>query len=207
MTFEEVPLSSANPVYTVPSGGGPVTVSFAGLFAGQSVIGNVVSDATPTGPLGLGGGPRTFVTVDGANPTGRVLSGSPIFSGPIAVLFNTDVAGVKFDAGFFDFAGSIDIAAFDRLGNTLATFNNAGDGIETFGIHDDQGLAVIAGLSLSVRSGPFDAFAFDQLTFGGSGVVTGVPGEPTDVVPLPAGLALLGTAMTVLGMTRRRRHA
>src|SRR5262245_50408657 len=84
------PVGQTNPVY--PFTGlptlGNVTVSFGGHFVGQAVTAGTpvtLSDHTPTGPLMLDpAAPNTFITGDSASPTSPILSGTPLFNGPIA---------------------------------------------------------------------------------------------------------------------------
>ena len=85
ITFGEHVYGTVNPVYDF----GTYTVTFDGYFVG--------GEGTPTVgiPLTLDpNSPQTHITSDGANPTSPVLSGTPLFNGPIAVLFSEDVAAV-----------------------------------------------------------------------------------------------------------------
>ena len=216
ITFSEFPLGTNNPVYTPAiygGGAGAPTVTFGGFFTGQSLSGNPGVDCpgaaatacvvgNPTGPLTLAvGSPATFITQDGANPTSPVLSGSPRFNGPIAVLFDTDQYGVGFDAGFFDAVGSTGITAFDRAGNLLGTVTNTGTGIEFLGLITDNNVAQIAGVFLDLVGSEPAGFAIDNLRFGLPGQVVnpGVP-EPASWAMLIAGFGLTGAAL------RRRRQ-
>lgn len=216
ITFSEKPLGTNNPVYAPGDYGGGLTsptVTFGGYFAGQSLSGTPGTDCpgasatacivgTPTGPLTLApGAPATFITGDGANPTSPVLSGTPIFNGPIAVLFDTDQAGVGFDAGFFDAAGSTAITAFDRNGNRLGSVANTGLGIEFLGLVTSDGAPQIAGVFLELVGNEPAGFAIDNLRFGVQGqvVVPGIP-EPTSWAMLIAGFGLTGAVL------RRRRQ-
>jgi hypothetical protein len=215
ITFSEYAVGTNNPVYapaTYGGGAGSPTVTFGGYFTGQSLSGNAGVDCpgaaasacvvgSPTGPLSLApGAPATFITTDGANPTSPVLSGSPRFNGPIAVLFDTDQYGVGFDAGFFDAVGSTGITAFDRAGNLLGTVTNTGTGIEFLGLITDNNTASIAGVFLDLVGSEPAGFAIDNLRFGLPGQVVnpGVP-EPASWAMLIAGFGLTGAAM------RRRR--
>lgn len=116
ITFSEVgfPVGTVNPTYTAAQYGGGVgspTVTFEGFFTGQALgtaltcpagaalTGCVVG--SPTGPLSLdAAAPNTSIVNDGAVPTSPVLSGTPVFNGPIAILFSVDVAGVGLQGGF-----------------------------------------------------------------------------------------------------------
>lgn len=216
ITFSEKPLGTNNPVYAPGDyGGGPTspTVSFGGYFTGQSLSGNPGVDCpgaaasacvvgNPTGALSLdGASPVTFITGDGANPTSPVLSGSPTFNGPIAVLFDSDQSGVGFDGGFFNAAGSTAITAFDRAGNRLGSVSNTGLGIEFLGLVTSDGAPQIAGVFLELVGPEPAGFAIDNLRFGERGqvVVPGIP-EPTSWAMLIAGFGLTGAVL------RRRRQ-
>jgi PEP-CTERM motif len=216
ITFSEFALGTVNPTYLPANYGGGVgspTVTFDGFFTGQTLSATPGVDCpgaaatacvvgNPTNPLSLNAAsPNTSIVNDGANPTSPVLSGSPIFNGPIAVLFNVDVAGVGFDAGFFDAVGSTGITAFARDGTLLGTIVNSITGIQFLGLVTDNGLAQIAGVFLDLVGSEPAGFAIDNLRFGIAGQVE-VPN-----IPEPLTLALLGTGIVGLGLLRRRRVA
>lgn len=215
ITFSELPLGTQNPVYTpLMYGGGPgaPNVSFGGYFLGQSLsatpwihcpggasTGCVVG--TPTGPLSLApGAPNTQIVFDAANPTSPVLSGSPIFNGPIAVLFSVDLAGVGLEGGFFDAVGGTRITAFARDGSILGTVLNTATGIEFLGLVTQDGSERIAGLLFSLAGNEPAGFAIDNLRFGRTGQVV-APGQ----IPEPSTLVLLGLGVLGLAMTRHWR--
>lgn len=109
-----------------------------------------------------------FITDDAANPTSPVLSGSPLFTGPITVTFVNPNDGttpavatnVSFDAGYFDTVGSTQITYTDLSGATIGTVQNSQLGIEHFtapnGIH---------GITLSIVGSEPAGFALDNLAF------------------------------------------
>lgn len=216
ITFSEFSQGTVNPSYTPATYGGGVgspTVTFDGYFTGQSLSASpgvdcpgaaasacVVGD--PTGPLSLDAdSPDTFITGDGANPTSPVLSGSPTFNGPIAVLFDSDQTGVGFDGGFFNAAGSTGITAFARDGSLLGTVSNTGLGIEFLGLVTSDGSAKIAGVFLDLVGAEPAGFAIDNLRFGvGKQVV--IPG-----VPEPSSWALMIGGFGLIGASMRRRSA
>ncbi|WP_143467640.1 PTPA-CTERM sorting domain-containing protein [Leptolyngbya ohadii] len=206
ITFSEKPLGTQNPVYLPAEYGGafgaPI-VSFGGIFAGQTVglppippgaIASGVVNGAPNNPLGVVGTPATFIGNDGANPTSPVLSGSPIFNGPISILFSEDVAGVGLDGGFFNAIGGTAIKAFDRNGNLLGQVLNEATGIEFLGLVTGDGASRIAGLQFSLVGAEPAGFAIDNLRFGTTGQV--IP--PTEI-PTPALLpGLVGMGLAVL---------
>ena len=217
ITFSEFGNGTINPVYTPEVYGGGAnspTVTFGGFFAGQSLSANAGVDCpgaaatgcvvgTPTGSLALDpASPGTSITGDGAAPNSPVLSGSPLFDGPIALLFSQDQFGVGFDAGFFDNIASTGITAFARDGSLLGTVSNIGLGIEFLGLVSAN--ADIAGVFLDLVGTENAGFAIDIIRFGVRGQVID-PIDPMPPIPLPAGLPLLAGALGLLAFARRRR--
>lgn len=182
ITFSEFSLGTANPIYPPAAyGGGPgsPTVTFEGFFQGQMLAtpANCPAGAAPTGcvqgtpssPLTLAAGaPNTTIVNDGANPTSPVLSGTPTFNGPIAVLFNLDVAGVGLEGGFFDNVGGTAVTAFDSAGNQLGSFSNTALGFQFLGLVTSDGSNAIRGLLFSLVGPEAAGFAIDNLRFGTS---------------------------------------
>lgn len=218
ITFSEYSLGTVNPTYSpvdYGGGAGAPTVTFGGYFDGQSLggVGDCPAGAaltgcvigTPTGPLALDPtSPDTFITNDGANPTSPVLSGSPTFNGAISILFDTDIAGVGLDGGYFNAIGGTAITAFDRDGNIIGQVFNEGLGIEFLGLVTEDGANSIAGLQFSLVGAEPAGFAIDNLRFG-TGDQIDIP--PVAGVPEPGSIALLGLGLVGLGMSRRKKQA
>jgi hypothetical protein len=209
ITFSEKALGTVNPTYApgdYGGGAGSPTVTFEGWFTGQSLSLNPAVDCpgaaatacvvgNPIGPLSLdGAAPDTRIVNDGAAPNSPVLSGSPTFNGPVAVLFDVDLAGVGFDAGFFDGVGSTGITAFARDGTLLGTITNLGTGIEFLGLVTADGSERIAGVFLDLVGTEPAGFAIDSLRFGRRGQVNPIP-EPATWALMIAGFGLAGAAV------------
>lgn len=148
ITFSEFPQGTVNPTYAPAaygSGATAPTINFGGFFAGQALgtpgtcpAGAAVSGCvTGTSSNALALDPLshiTFITGDGADPTSPVLSGNPIFNGPVSILFDHDIAGIGLNGGFFDaIGGGTAITAFARDGSILGSVSNTGFGIEFLG--------------------------------------------------------------------------
>lgn len=202
ITFSEpgYALGTVNPSYSFSGlpGLGNVTVSFAGAFVGQTVTGGGVRTLTgnPTGPLSLNTAERTFITGDAANPTSPVLSGTPLFNGPIVMLFSQPVAAVGLSGGFFDAIGGTSISAYGATGNLLGSLVNSQLGVEFYGLADATGANTISGLSFYITGPEPAGFAIDNVTFGSRAVVVipGIVPEPTTVVMMTTGLIAVAAA-------------
>lgn len=213
ITFSEKPVGTVNPTYAPADYGGDAnspTVTFDGYFLGQSLgagcggapTGCVVG--SPTGPLSLDpNAPDAFITRDGAAPNSPVLSGSPTFNGPIAILFDRDLAGVGFDAGFFNAVGGTAITAFAADGSLLGSVSNTGLGIEFLGLVTNDGNERIRGVLFSLVGAEPAGFAIDSLRFGRRGQVINpsVP-EPATWAMLILGFGFVGGAMRRKGFTK-----
>jgi hypothetical protein len=193
ITFSEFPVGTTNPTYVL----GGNTITFGDHFIGQTVTSGFPATLTgsPTGGSLSLVQANTFITSDSANPSSPVLSGTPVFNGPISIHFSTPVAAVGLDGGFFDAIGGTTIQAFDSTGASLGTITNSMFGIEFYGLFDSSG-SNIAGISFYITGAEPAGFAIDNVTFGNADVVV-----PT---PEPAAFAVLGMALLGLGITRRR---
>lgn len=215
ITFSELAVGTTNPVYTAAMYGGGVTaptVSFGSYFTGQSIsAASCAPGAAPTGcvtgtatgSLSLAAGAAgSFIAEDGANPTSPVLSGTPIYNGPIAILFDIGLAAVGLDGGYFNAIGGTSITAFAHDGSILGTISNEGLGIEFLGLATQDGSEMIAGLLFSLTGDEPAGFAIDNVRFGTIGQVI-IPGND---VPEPSSIALAAAAMAALVMARRRQR-
>ena len=220
ITFSEFAVGTQNPIYPSAQYGGGVnspTVSFGGLFQGQSLSANPGADCPGGAVTGcVAGLPNSLLSLasnslgasivsDSANPTSPVLSGSPTFNGPISILFDRDIAGVGLDGGFFDAIGGTAISAYDRSGQLLGSALNQTTGIEFLGLVTGNGQNQIAGLQFSLAGAEPAGFAIDNLRFGTTGQVTAPSGGGGEKeVPEPA--TILGTALAGYAIYRRRKQ-
>lgn len=217
ITFSEFPGSTVNPTYAPGDYGGGAdspTINFGGFFAGQSLgdatscpAGAALSGCvvgSPSTPLALDpASPNTFITNDASNPTSPVLSGTPTFNGPIAILFDIPVAGVGLSGGFFNAIGGTAIIAFDADGNVIGSVVNEELGIEFLGLVTDDESETISGLLFSLVGPEPAGYAIDNVRFGFAGQIVVPP--PGNGVPEPATLALLALGLLAAGQARRRR--
>ncbi len=117
----------------------------------------------------LFGGAAPFITMDGANPSSPVLSGSPIFRGSIGGTFVEPedgetpriVESFKLDAGFFDELRSTRLEWFDPEGNKLGQRANSQFGIETILIEGGN----IAKWKISIFEDEPAGYAIDNVSF------------------------------------------
>jgi hypothetical protein len=215
ITFGEKPVGTINPVYAPADYGGQPdgpTVTFDGFFVGQSFGGGsppcpdgaVLSGCVlglPANPLTLAvASPNTVIVTDVSSPNSPVLSGSPKFNGPIAMLFSSDVAAVGLDGGYFDSPHSTSITAFRRDGSLLGSVTNTGVGIEFLGLATTSGNDEIAGLLFSLAGAEAAGFAIDNLRFGTSQQVF----SSGRSIPMLSDAALIALAVAVAGIAGRR---
>ena len=215
ITFSEKPMGTVNPVYVAADYGGAAgspTVSFGGFLMGQALgtaatcppgaAGTGCVVGSPTATLSLDPtSPSTFIADDSAFPTTPTLSGTPIYNGPVTLLFNIDVAGVGLEGGYFDAIGGTAITAYDRAGNVVGSVLNTQMEIEFLGLVTDDGTAQIAALQFSLVGDEPAGFNIDNVRFGQEGQVV-VPG-----VPEPASTGLMASGLIALLVARRRRSA
>lgn len=127
----------------------------------------------------FGPGSSAFITADGAVPTSPVLSGTPIYEGPITGTFvepgtNTPTTAQSFslDVGYLDYVGSTRVEWYDPHGNMIGYEDNTVvGGSQTFHISGGN----IA--SFKVYEIYFDLFGIDNVSFelsGGGGTTGGM---------------------------------
>lgn len=138
------------------------TITFSEFPLGTSITNQYV----PEGVVFSGSGSGPFISVDGANPTAPVLSGSPQFQGTIEARFvnPSDVTQTLFafdatvDAGFFD---ALESVAVDFVGlSSSGTLLNSQFGIENFSFPEP-----IESFVFNIVSSEPAGYAIDNLTF------------------------------------------
>jgi hypothetical protein len=210
ITFSEFAVGTKNPSYDPAKYGGDskgVTVTFAGYFAGQQMgdanvcpAGGAITGCVagnPRAPLALDqSSPVTFIATDTSAPDSPVLSGTPLFNGPITMLFDQNVAGVGLQGGYFNALKSTAIRAFDRQGRQIGSVVNLAEGIEYMALVTEDGSETIAGLQFSLVGPEPAGFAIDNLSFARRSELQGSytkPSAPAGPSNTPAAGGGLGT--------------
>lgn len=124
-----------------------------------------------------------------------MLSGTPLFNGPISFGFSTPVAAVGLSGGYFDTVGATTIEAFDVNGLSLGSIVNSALGVEFYGLFDSSG-SNIAGVSFYITGSEPAGFAIDNVTLGDADVVVTAP-EPVSLATFGAMLAGLAAGWRV----------
>lgn len=183
ITFSEVPLRSRNPVYAPAQFGGrpsDPTVRFAGHLLGRSLgrpdqcpPGAALSGClagVPRGPVALDlSGPPAMTIFDGSPSVQDVqLSGWPVFNGPIAILFDRDVAAVGLLGGHFNAVNGTAITVYDRQGRQLGRTSNRGTGREFLALATADLSQRIAALEFHLVGPEPAGFGVDNIRFGDS---------------------------------------
>ncbi|MCZ8146779.1 MAG: PEP-CTERM sorting domain-containing protein [Roseomonas sp.] len=206
ITFSEVPRGTRNPVYTPEMYGGrpnDPTVRFGGYLLGRRLggFGECPRGAAATGCLA--GTPRMPLQIDPDAPPAFTafddtpsirdvqISGSPLWNGPIAILFSRDIAGVGLLGGWFDAAGGTAITVYDRQGMSLGRAENRTEGREFLALATADLGQRIAALEFHLVGREPGGFGIDNIRFGDSeqvdvpGVTPPRPPEPQRAPPPP----------------------
>ena len=138
------------------------TLTFSEFAVGTTIITNYADH----GVLFASGGGFPFITTDSSNPSSPVLSGQPLFAGPITASFvspsdSSKIAATQtltFQAGFFDQLGSTSISYFDVNHVLLSTVTNSALGIESF-------TAPAGTASFSVTTADDAGYAIDNMSY------------------------------------------
>jgi hypothetical protein len=204
ITFSEVPLRTRNPVYPPARYGGGAdspTVRFAGHFVGRRLAtpAECPQGAAPTGCLA--GAPAAPLALDPRSPPTETvphptndgfhlvppdLVGTPNASGPVAILFDRDVAAVGLHAIGVDVPGAVAISVYDRAGRLLGRASTRRKGVDFLGLATSDLVARIAGLEFHLVGPEPLGFGVDNIRFGTAQQVD-LPGvAPPAPAPPPA---------------------
>ena len=184
ITFSEFPTGSRNPAYPPARyGGGPgsPTVRFGGFFQGRrlSAPADCPPGAATTGCLsGAPGDPLTLdprapyaqtmphPTNDGYHLVPPALAGTPAGSGPIAILFDHDVAAVGLHAIGLNAPATVAISVYDRNGRMLGRLATRRGGVDFLGLATSDLSPRIAGLEFHLVGPEPMGFGVDNIRFG-----------------------------------------
>jgi len=189
ITLTEVPRGTRNPVYPPTLYHGrpdSPTVRFGGFFQGRRIASpaECPPGAAPTGclagvptsPLTLApDAPPAFVSWD-ISANALALGGTPQFNGPIAILFDKDVAAVGLIGGYFNAVGGTAITVYDRAGRTLGETKNLHEGFEFLGLVTSDLAPRIAGLQFHLVGAEPSGFEVRDIRFGATEQVDLPPG-------------------------------
>jgi hypothetical protein len=204
--IEQVPAQEDNAEPSVPSTS-VTPPAVAAQTPGPAAVGAATDDTTITFSEFLGGVPITdaykdegilfsgsgagdepFITGDGANPTSPVLSGSPLFSGPIVGKFvlpgttsPTTVNSFSLDVGYINSPNSVAISAFGLGGALLKRVSASQAGIN----HITVNAGGIASFRVEAVGNEPAGFAIDNVSFRRGGIAFSgslkVKADPTGV--------------------------
>ena len=215
VTFDEVAPMTGNPIFEPASAVDFLPrVTTGGWFTGQSVAAGCTGPGcltgNPTGSLTLDQNANPVVVLAPGDPADAVLTGTPVFQGPISLLFDSNISAIGLSADFFNAPGTNLLTVFDRAGNTLASVANDRAGSQFFGFADEDGLNSIAGFQFTYEAGSNDGFAIDDLRYGPADTVT-LPGTtpPVTAVAEPGQnilMLLLGIVGIMLGYRFRSQQ-
>lgn len=140
----------------------PSTITFSEFPLGTAITNQYANKGI------IFGGDSPFISVDGANPTAPVLSGSPRFIGAIEGIFvdpsdkKTPIiaSGFSLDAGYLDELGSVRLTWYSPNGTTLGQKIGSHVGIETFTV---EGGSIARWRIETIKDEP-SGFAIDNVT-------------------------------------------
>ncbi|GAB4537343.1 MAG: hypothetical protein Tsb0019_38550 [Roseibium sp.] len=191
--------------FDVTSFSGVITLDSSGAVSkGSGQFENVVASIDLT--LGTGSGETINVTTSGPSSSNRAFQVTPPST--------QDIVSFTYEGGLVDDSSADDFAkigmelrwdtVFNIFDDVNSLFGNLTDGQVFSGVGTSGDIDWVAlNLFPLVNNAPLDwtllnSSDFDSLTVRVSGA--------TGVVPLPAGLPLLGAGLAVLGLVRHRRR-
>ncbi len=181
-----VDLSGASSGTTIIAPG----ASFAGLFVGQSQVGNTGISGSPSNPLALQA--ANNLTVGFFNGSNSILPDNGN-TGPLSVLLDSAANSVTFRMGFGN-NGSVDLNFFDSAGNVV--HSTQASGLSGYANFTYNGFGTFSGFSIFNNT---DAAGLRYQDFSYESV------DGPSPVPLPAGGLLLISALGIMALRRRSK--
>jgi len=182
LTVPDIALTTST-VQRVPSAQGDTTILFDELPIGTQIT-DQYGGITFGSRIDFSGsgldvrGEIPFIVGDSANPGSPVLSGVPIFSGPLAGVFDEPQSEFEFEAGFFDTLNSTTVIVYAEDGTALQSTSNIRLGLEVFAFRTANDEKIIKGFEFLVSPLEQSGAAIDDFVFSGGSLPKGT-GEET----------------------------
>ncbi|MBZ4023566.1 hypothetical protein CKO11_13975 [Rhodobacter sp. TJ_12] len=112
------------------------------------------------------------IVSDGAQPQTPVIAANSSYTGPVFIYFDTPVTSVSLDVGYFNNIGSTRIEFRDQFGQLIQSFHNDAEGVQTFSLTSENGIASIAAID---EAYDVSGFSVDTIVFDGLADVVDAP--------------------------------